>query len=58
MLVRGEVLPPMPDAEAQYHFAAGLARYKGGAGTLAETNDDTEANRATLAIKASNDELA
>lgn len=58
VLVRGEQLPPIPDAEAQRHFAAGLASYKQGAETLARTNDETEVNRAIRAIKASNGEFA
>jgi len=33
VLVRGQELPPIPDADAQRHFAAGLARYKDGAET-------------------------
>ncbi|MGA2804459.1 MAG: hypothetical protein ABSF89_08715 [Acidimicrobiales bacterium] len=58
VLVRGEQLPPIPDEEAQRHFAAGLASYKMGAETLARTNDETEVNRAIQAIKASNGEFA
>ena len=58
VLVRGEQLPPIPDDEAQRHFAAGLASYKEGAETLARTSDEAEVNRAIQAIKASNGEFA
>lgn len=58
VLVRGEQLPPIPDEEAQSHFAAGLASYKQGAETLARTNDEAEVDSAIRAIKASNEEFA
>jgi hypothetical protein len=58
VLVRGEQLPPIPDDEAQRHFAAGLARYKEGAETLARTDNEAEVDRAILAIKESNGEFA
>ena len=58
VLVRSEQLPPIPDDEAQRHFAAGLARYKEGAETLARTDNEAEVDRAILAIKESNGEFA
>jgi hypothetical protein len=57
VLVRGQRLPPVPDVEAQRHFAAGLARYKDGAEALARTNDRAEVARAIRAINASNGEF-
>jgi hypothetical protein len=58
VLVRDQELQPLPDVEAQRHFAAGLARYKDGVETLARTNDESEVARAIRAINASNGELA
>ncbi len=58
VLLQGQELPPVPDAEAQRHFAAGLARYKDAAETLARTDDQAEVNRAIRAINASNAEFA
>jgi hypothetical protein len=58
VLLRGEELPPVPDADAQRHFAAGLARYKVAAETLARTDDQVEVNHAIRAIHASNADFA
>ena len=58
VLVRGQQLPPIPDADAQRHFAAGVARYKDGAETLARTTDAGEVLRAIRAIDASAAEFA
>jgi hypothetical protein len=45
VVVRGQKLPPLPDADAQRHFAAGLARFRDGAETFARTEDDAEVLR-------------
>ncbi|MGA3354764.1 MAG: hypothetical protein ABSD85_16525 [Acidimicrobiales bacterium] len=58
VLVRGQELPPIPDFDAQRHFAAGVARYKDGAETLARTEDVVEVLRAIRAIDASAAEFA
>ncbi len=58
VLVRGQQLPAIPDADAQRHFAAGVARYKDGAETLARTENPWEVLRAIRAIDASAAEFA
>ena len=58
VLALGQKLPPVPDADAQRHFAAGLARYTDAAETLARTDDEAEMTRAVRAIDAANDEFA
>ncbi len=58
VLIRGQQLPPIPDAEAQRHFAAGLARYKDAAKTLVGTDDEAELMRVVRAIDASHAEFA
>jgi hypothetical protein len=58
IISEGEALPPLPDPEAQRHFAAGLARYKDAAETLVRTEDEAELLRAIRAIDASNAEFA
>lgn len=58
VLVRGQSLPPIPDADAQRHFAAGLARYRDGAETLARSGEVVEVLRAIRAIDASAAEFA
>ena len=45
VLVRGQQLPPLPDVEAQRHFAAGIARYRDAAETLVGTDDEAELAR-------------
>lgn len=56
-LARGQELPPVPDPEAQRHFAVGLARLKDGAETLARAVDVVEGLEAIREIDASNAEL-
>ena len=58
VLVHGQQLPPLPDVEAQRHFAAGIARYRDAAETLVGTDDEAELTRAVRAIDASNEEFA
>jgi len=58
VLARGRrQLPPVPDVEAQRHFAAGLARFEDGAEALATMKDDAEMARAIRAIDASGGEF-
>ena len=58
VLVRGQQLPPIPDVEAQRHFAAGIARYKDAAETLVASDDEVELRRAVRAIDACHEEFA
>ena len=58
VLSESQSLPQIPDADAQRHFAAGLARYKDAAETLKRTEDEAEVLRAIRAIDASNAEFA
>lgn len=56
-LARGQGLPPIPNLDAQRHFAAGLARYRDGAEMLAKSVNDAEVSRAIRAVDASHAEF-